>query len=102
MFLSCLMFYLESSLCAQWVAKDLRFLHADSEDSGRTGRMPRPADLSLRWAHSHIVGFVMSRLILYYISRIMSPPVGLGDIVFALVVCTSVRPSVCHKIVSAL
>ena len=31
----------ESSLCAQWVAKDPRFLHADSEDSVQTGRMPR-------------------------------------------------------------
>ena len=31
----------ESSLCAQWVAKDPSFLHADSEDSGQTGRMPR-------------------------------------------------------------
>ena len=31
----------ESSLCAQWVAKDLSFLHADSEDSDQTGRMPR-------------------------------------------------------------
>ena len=31
----------ESSLCAQWVAKDLSFLHADSEDSDLTGRMPR-------------------------------------------------------------
>ena len=31
----------ESSLCAQWVAKGPRFLHADSEDSGQTGRMPR-------------------------------------------------------------
>ena len=31
----------ESSLCTQWVAKDLRFLHADSEDSDQTGRMPR-------------------------------------------------------------
>ena len=28
----------ESSLCAQWVAKDL---HADSEDTDQTGRMPR-------------------------------------------------------------
>ena len=27
--------------CAQWVAKDPRFLHADSEDSDQTGRMPR-------------------------------------------------------------
>ena len=26
---------------AQWVAKDPRFLHADSEDSDQTGRMPR-------------------------------------------------------------
>ena len=30
----------ESSLCAQWVAKDTSFLHADSEDSDQTGRMP--------------------------------------------------------------
>ena len=31
----------ESSLCAQWVPKDQSFLHADSEDSDQTGRMPR-------------------------------------------------------------
>ena len=31
----------ESSLCAQWVAKDPSFLHADSEDSNQTGQMPR-------------------------------------------------------------
>ena len=31
----------ESSLCAQWVAKYPRFLHADSEDSDQTGQMPR-------------------------------------------------------------
>ena len=31
----------ESSLCAQWVAKDPTFLHADSKDSDQTGRMPR-------------------------------------------------------------
>ena len=30
----------EPSLCAQLVAKDPRFLHADSEDSDQTGRMP--------------------------------------------------------------
>ena len=29
------------SLCAEWVAKDPSFLHADSEDSDQTGRMPR-------------------------------------------------------------
>ena len=31
----------ESSLCAQWVAKDPMFLHADSGDSDQTGRMPK-------------------------------------------------------------
>ena len=31
----------ESSLCAQWVAKDPSFLHAPSEDSDQTRRMPR-------------------------------------------------------------
>ena len=31
----------ESSLYAQWVAKDPRFLHTDSEDSDQTGQMPR-------------------------------------------------------------
>ena len=31
----------ESSLCVQLVAKDPSFLHADSEDSDQTGRMPR-------------------------------------------------------------
>ena len=31
----------ESSLCAQWVAKDSNFLPADSEDPDQTGRMPR-------------------------------------------------------------
>ena len=32
----------ESSLCAQWVAKDPSVLHADSEDADQTGRMSRP------------------------------------------------------------
>ena len=31
----------ESSLCTRWIAKDTRFLHADSEDSDQTGQMPR-------------------------------------------------------------
>ena len=51
----------ESSLCAQWVAKDPSFLHADSEDSDQICTDAQ-ADLSLRWAHNYIVGFVMSRL----------------------------------------
>ena len=52
----------ESSMCAQKVAKDLSFLHADSEDSDQTGRMPR-----LIWVFAgrtcHFVGFVLCRLI---------------------------------------
>ena len=37
------------------MAKDPSFLHAESEDSDQP-------DLSLRWAHTHFVGFGMSRL----------------------------------------
>ena len=51
----------EYSLCAQWVGKDPRFLHLDSEDSDPTGRIPR-----LIWVfalHTAIFfAFVMSRL----------------------------------------
>ena len=39
----------QSSLCAQWVAKDLSFLHADREDSDQTGQMP--GLICLRWVH---------------------------------------------------
>ena len=50
-----------SSLCAQWLAKNLSFLHADSEDSDQNGRMPR-----LTWVFAgrtcHFVGFVTMRL----------------------------------------
>ena len=51
-----------STKCAQWVAKDPSFLHADSEDSDQTGRMP-----GLMWVFAgrtcHFFGFVMRRLI---------------------------------------
>ena len=63
----------ESSLCAQWVAKGPRFLHADSEDTDQTGRMPRLiTDQTGRmprliWVFAgrtcHFVGFVVRRLI---------------------------------------
>ena len=55
----------ESSLCTQWVAKELSFLHADSEDSDQTRGMPR-----LIWVFArrtgHFVGFVMRRLNCFY------------------------------------
>ena len=46
----------ESSLCAQWVAKEPGFLHTDSEDWSDWA--DTQADLSLRWAHTHFVDFV--------------------------------------------
>ena len=54
----------ESLLCAQWVAKYPGFLHADSEDwsdwaDAQTG-------LSLHWAHTHFVGFVVSQLFFFF------------------------------------
>ena len=51
----------ESSLCAQWVAKDPSFLRADSKGSDQIGRMPK-----LTWVFDgyigHFVGFAMMRL----------------------------------------
>ena len=66
----------ESLLCALRVAKDPSFLHADSEDW--SDWVDAQADLSLRWAHSHIVGFVMSRLIwkFPYFSLLMMHTIG--------------------------
>ena len=51
-----------SSLCTQWVAKDLSFLHADREDSDQTGWLPRLIWV-FAWRTCHFVGFVMRRLI---------------------------------------
>ena len=45
----------ESSLCAQWIAKDLSFLHADSEDWSDWADVQ--TDLSLRWAHMPLYWF---------------------------------------------
>ena len=64
----------ESSLCAQWVAKDPRCRHADSEDSDQTGQMPR-----LIWVFAgrtcHFVDFVMQRLIWSFRWRAVSPAI---------------------------
>ena len=59
----------ESLLCTQswqWVAKDPSFLHADSEDSDQTGRMPRLLCV-FSGRTCHFVGFVLHVcLILYF------------------------------------
>ena len=51
----------DQPLCAQWVAKDPRYHHADNEDSDQTGQMPR-----LIWVFTgstcHFAGFAMRRL----------------------------------------
>ena len=44
-----LVIFYQYSLWAQLIAKDLSFLHADSEDSDQNGRMPRL--ICLHWAH---------------------------------------------------
>ena len=63
--------WLQFLLCAQWVAKNPRFLHAGSEDWSDWA--DAQADPSLRWAHSHFVGFVMSRLIFSH-TKVFSLP----------------------------
>ena len=53
--------WLESSLGAQWVAKDPSFPHAESEDSDQTERITRLIwDVAGRTAT--LLGFVMLRL----------------------------------------
>ena len=51
-----------SLLCAQWEAKDPRFLHADSEDSDQIGRMPRLIWLSLCLAHRLFCWFTLEKV----------------------------------------
>ena len=62
----------ESSLCAQWVGKDLNFLHADSEDWSDWA--DAQAGLSLRWAHMSICWFCRAAaqmlLLLFFLIKI--------------------------------
>ena len=44
-----------SLLCTQWVARNPRLLHADSEDSDQTEQMPWL--ICLRWAHRSFCWF---------------------------------------------
>ena len=49
----------QSSLCADWDAKDPRFFHPDSKDSDQTGRIPRLIGVTA----VHTDHFVVPRLI---------------------------------------
>ena len=51
-----------SLLCAQWVAKDPRLSSCGRRRLWSAWAISAQADLSLHWAHSHFVGFVLSRL----------------------------------------
>ena len=44
-----------SSRCAEWIAKDPRYIHADGEDSDQTGQMLRL--ICLHWAHMSFYWF---------------------------------------------
>ena len=54
-----------SSMCAQWVAKGPSLLHADSEYSDQSGRMPRLIWVSAGRTY-HFVGFVVRWLNFYF------------------------------------
>ena len=53
----------ESSLSVWRKLVSLATHWAHSEDSDQPGHPDAQADQSLRWAHTHLIGFVMSRLI---------------------------------------
>ena len=66
----------ESSLWAQWVAKEPSFLHADSLDTDQTGQMPRlfwvfarrtVSLLVLSWGDSFIYGEDVDNIILKFL-----------------------------------
>ena len=79
----------ESSLCAQWIAKDPSFLHADSEDWSDWA--DAQADLSLRWVHisfcwfRHEVAHFFSHLVDWIIADMLASAQGsIGSIRYIL------------------
>ena len=66
----------QSLLCTHWVAKDLRFLHADSEDSAQTGQMlrliwvfaGRTISLLVLSCHGSIICFALVWLVMLHSS----------------------------------
>ena len=56
------LFWSESTLCLQWVAKDPRYLYADSEYYDQTGQMPRLICV-YAGCTGHFVDFVMLLLL---------------------------------------
>ena len=81
----------QSLLCVQCVAKDPRFLRADSEDSDQTGRMPR-----LIWV------FAGRTLILLFLScRGSQLPVHLNHVTFLSKICIKQTKDLCILCINA-
>ena len=76
----------QSLLCAQWVAKDPRFLHADSEDSDQTGQMPRLIRVFAGHIGHLLVLSCCSSFIVSVIFHTNTPSVYSQDIITDLVV----------------
>ena len=74
----------QSSLCAQWVAKDPSFLHAESEDSVKTRQMPSLN--CLHWAHMpfccfcHEAAHITTDNVILYFRRLFPLLVFLHDV----------------------
>ena len=77
-------------MCAQCVGKDPSFLHADSENSDQTGRMPRLI-LVFAGRTCHFAGYVMRRLI-YQNTFFLS---------FFLYICISLNYAVIKQVLSS-
>ena len=68
----------ESSLCAQWVAKDPSYLHADSEDADQTRRMPRMIWVFTGRTHILLVLSCRDSITELFVSMILD--LGLGKV----------------------
>ena len=55
----------QSLLCAQWIAKDHKFLQADSKTSDETGWMPRPKLICSGWSESSLGARVILLVLLW-------------------------------------
>ena len=63
----------ESSLCTQWVAKGPSFLHADSKDSDRIGRMPSLIRVFAGRTGHFVVCHEAAHMAIYVLSTIFQP-----------------------------
>ena len=55
----------QSLLCAQWIAKDHKFLQADSKASDETGWLPRPKLIRSGWSESSLGAQVILLVLLW-------------------------------------